>query len=320
MGQACHLVPRFYLDGWSKGNRMLSIRRGTGQCFPLKPEKAAFETDAYAVILPGGDKSYEAEEALAQLEGEAAAAMRRALADWPPSDEDKGHLSLLMVTQVTRGRDLAEHMNTILDYLTRTQFAMMPSDEESLKQRLRDANLEITDENLELVREMINDPDGYRVQMHQTHRVHSALKVGLDLYPHFYLRVWHLVTIPQRLFITTDRPVSLHADEESRGPFGSIGLMTADEVWMPLSPSELLVMTHPGTGPARRGTLRQDQVESVNLRVAANCHEWAFARPGNPQAEEITMMLAELSAPGVEIGGPSPAEWGQAAKGRGRQT
>jgi hypothetical protein len=78
-------------------------------------------------------------------------------------------------------------------------------------------------------------------------------------------------------------------------------------------------MSHPesdeqvGTS-AGIGTLPSELASSINLKVAAGCHEWVVARPDNPQVETIADLLWGRLAPQVEILGPTPEEW--AATGR----
>lgn len=88
--------------------------------------------------------------------------------------------------------------------------------------------------------------------------------------------------------------------------------MTADEIWMPLDPSTLLVMTHPdpATEPWVAG-LPKERVHEINEEIARECDEWVVAHPDNPQAETIAAWLKGQPAPRMTIGGPTPAEWAE---------
>ncbi len=95
--------------------------------------------------------------------------------------------------------------------------------------------------------------------------------------------------------------------------------MTADEIWMPLDPSVLLVMGHPDTQP-RVGKIPMDGVEAVNKRIAWECDEWVVARPENPQVESLAAWLRGQPAPRMRVGGPTPAEWADMGKRMRRRT
>jgi len=324
MGQRHHLIPRFYLKRWSVGGGagLSAIRRSTGDVLSLSPKTAAVETDAYAVELPEEGKSYAFEKMLSQVESDAALALANMLDSWPPLEKARLSWSMLMALQITRGRDFRDLQNTVADYFLKTQMALDSRDPAEMRERLRHAGLEATQENLDLMRDMMDHPDRYEFEMHPGARLVAAAETALELLPYLAGRTWSLAVLSEPLLITTDRPLTRHAERDSLPPFMGVGFATADEVWMPLDSTRLLVMSHPGTDPIV-GAVPPDKVESVNLRIAVECHEWVFARADNPQVEDIANFLVGKPTPKIEIQGPTPAEWAASArrvagKGRGR--
>jgi hypothetical protein len=154
MGQRHHLVPRFYLQRWSTGGKqgLGAIRRSTGEILAMSPRNAAVETDAYAIQVPDADKNYVVEKMLSAVESDAALALRRMLASWPPSELDKQRWSLLMALQLTRGLEFRANQNAIAEYLMKTQVSMDSRDPDSMRARLADAGLEPSEENSPLLR------------------------------------------------------------------------------------------------------------------------------------------------------------------------
>lgn len=319
MGQRHHLVPRFYLERWAVPGRALkAIRRSTGEVLVRRAKTVAFETDAYAIESPIEGKSYVVEEALSALESEAAIALRNMLSSWPPSQKDKESWSLLMAFQLTRGAAFRDNQNTIAEYMLKTQMALDSREPAVMHQRLEAAGLEPTDENLELLREMMDEPDSYRMALRPAYLLKHAFEIAFEALRYLVLREWSLVHIDLPLFVTCDHPLSLHSRSQNLGPFGSVGLMTADEIWMPLDPRVVLVMTHPDTEP-RVGTVPIEEVPGLNARIALECDEWVVAHPDNPHVGELAAMLKGRPSPRMEIGGPTPSEWAEAGRRMARQ-
>jgi hypothetical protein len=305
MTQRHHLVPRFYINGWSMpGQGLLALRRSTGEALERSAKTVAYETDAYAIDVPYEGKNYTVEKMLSSVESAAAKALRNMLASWPPSDEDRGSWSLLMALQVTRGRDFRDNMNAVQEHLLKTMVALSPRDDASMRKRLDDAGLEASEENLTLLREMMDDPGSYRVKMHPAHLLSQAMKTGVEMLPYLAGRTWNLGVLDEPLLITTDHPLTLHSAAESLGPFGAIGLMTADEIWMPLDPTRILVMTHPDT-EARVAKVPLELVPSINFGIASECYEWVVTRRDHPRPDILAEFIKGQPPPGIEIGGPS---------------
>ncbi|MGH2653142.1 MAG: DUF4238 domain-containing protein [Actinomycetota bacterium] len=314
MRQRHHLVPRFYLDRWSiPGKGLTAVRRSSGEVLSRSARTVAVETDAYAIEVPDEGKNYIVERMLGAVESEGAQALSNMLESWPPSEKDRESWALLMAFQVTRGRDFMDDMNKLEVYMTKTMVALDSRDPESMRRRLQDAGLEPTQDNMDLLREMMDKPDSYNLRVHPAHLLKTAMETGRDMLPYVAARTWNLLHFEQPVLITTDRPLTLHSEPESRGPFGAVGLMTADEVWMPLDPTRLLVMTHPDTEP-RVGTVPQAVVPSISLRIAAACNEWVVARPENPHVSAIAQFLKGRPGPTLEIAGPSLEEWSKAGE------
>jgi hypothetical protein len=258
-------------------------------------------------------RTYVVEKMLSAVESEAAIALRNMLATWPPSQKDRESWSLLMAFQVTRGRGFRDSASAAFVYLLKAQIALDSRDLGVMSERLRAAGLEPTEENLDILRKMMDAPDSYNLQMHPAHQVKLAMETGLEMLPLLAGRTWNLGILRDPTLVTTDHPLTLHSDPESRGPFGGVGLMTADEVWMPLDPTRLLVMSHPDTD-SRVADVPDELVPSINLRIAAECYEWVIARPDNPHVEAIADFIKGRPAAGLTIAGPTLEEWAAAGQ------
>lgn len=221
---------------------------------------------------------------------------------------------MLMALQITRGKDFKAMQNTVVNYFSKMQIAVDSRDPQVMRQRLKDADLEATQENLDLLREMMDEPDSYGDwELRSAHQLLGALETAVDLLPYLAGRTWSVGVLTDPRLITTDHPLIRHAEPGSVPPVIGVGYGTADEVWMPLDPLRILVMTHPDKDSIVGG-VPPETVEGLNRRIAVECHEWVFARRDNPQIEGIAVSLGGTPPPTMEIQGPTPSEWGASAR------
>ena len=89
---------------------------------------------------------------------------------------------------------------------------------------------------------------------------------------------WTVERCRRAMLLTSDRPVMNWRPPSTRDQFEGIGIETAQEVRLPITPTELLVMRHVG-GHADLVSVEPRRFEDVNRDIAAQCHEFVVARP-----------------------------------------
>ena len=82
------------------------------------------------------------------------------------------------------------------------------------------------------------------------------------------------------MFVTSDNPVALVANPS----VGSVGLRTAEQIVLPLTPRSCLLMDSGGTGDSRTTSITADQVLSTNLRTIAVADKWVYLHPDTPES------------------------------------
>lgn len=95
---------------------------------------------------------------------------------------------------------------------------------------------------------------------------------------------WHyvIVHVGSNRLVTSDVPVVLYrAATESYGVMPEIGLMYADELWMPLDPSHGLLLTRDFSTPRWLGDLPPAKVRAWNNALANASDRWTIWHPGS---------------------------------------
>lgn len=92
-----------------------------------------------------------------------------------------------------------------------------------------------------------------------------------------------------------ERPVVM-CSGRSGWPFGPDGVLTAHEVWVPVSRRQLLVMHWAGSPGGQREALSGDRVQDINRYLAALGGPMVFCCPSDAHAVEQAL-TEEMSMP-----------------------
>lgn len=109
-----HLLPQFYLRGFADRRERINVFPRAGQPGASKPHTTKItnvlvERDYYTITDGTGNESFIVEQALAQLEAAASAALRVLLDEGLVlSDQQRSAWSEFMAMQVTRGRQFRQ--------------------------------------------------------------------------------------------------------------------------------------------------------------------------------------------------------------------
>jgi hypothetical protein len=112
----------------------------------------------------------------------------------------------------------------------------------------------------------------------------QVLSMSLDiairkLGPRLAQHRWSVEHCAKPILFTSDRPVMCWRPRSGRDAYEGIGIETADEIRLPLSPQDLLVMRPTGIDEGVR-RVQAPRFERVNAAVASQCHEFVVGRRG----------------------------------------
>jgi hypothetical protein len=216
-----HIVPRSYLTKWAVdrkiGFRLVKEQRSLVQAVENVGTRRRF----YRRERPDGTEIDDVEWSLGEGEKAAAPVLRSFSENWPLPREEKGALAELFALQLIRGpRWKAEY-----EELTRRFLDDYPDDPDiKPEQREREETAFLSD----------------------THRLVQMLSTGRTLATALGSMHWTLVEFGAPLVATSDHPVVLWPDLDSRMPEASsikVGVLQCGEIRLPLSPTRAVLMT-----------------------------------------------------------------------------
>ena len=262
-----HLVPSSYLARFAdrRGRITVVSRARPSDRHTLKVTEAATFRDFYTLQHLEGADRYALERALSDVEAAGLDAVRRLCDDdGQLTGEQRSSLCRLAAFQRVRGqrvRRAGEAMSTVLQ-------RVMPSAWTDPEGNLVDG-VRRTDTG-----EFHPDPEH-----HLRTLVTSARQIE---------RVWvnwrlRLLRFDQPVLLTSDEPVQC-TKYPGGNPFEGVGAVNADEVWFPLDPRCLLVLSpRPTGGGWFDATDQQTAAVVANRAVAGGAYADIFVTPGrNP--------------------------------------
>jgi hypothetical protein len=114
----------------------------------------------------------------------------------------------------------------------------------------------------------------FELELHPNIAVVSMLEAAAALVDLFATMQWRRVSFPAPVLITSDKPVSLWA--ENRHSFSGVGVATADQISLPISPHKAFVIFPQGDD---HGTKLPSADELVR-RTVSGAGRWLFTKPG----------------------------------------
>lgn len=276
-----HFVPRFYLAGFCPADsEMLAIYdRVRNQFRTQRPSEVAHRRDYYAYEDDQGNKSFDIEDGLGQVETAASAVIQKIDAGQEISEDDRETLAIYVGYQYTR-TPVFQHMFDSLysQRTTKISKAGGAEDIDAVKAALEQAGVPPgmlgQAAVVDFAKALNVEPD----------RVLS-LGAMLRLAPRFAFvfkqmnwTVWRCQS-EKTSFVTTDNPFCMVPTKPlDGGVYKGAGMMSADTVnILPLSKSSCLALSVIGKPFAYR-PLENDVVRRVNLSVTVRCQEFVFAR------------------------------------------
>lgn len=241
-----HFVSQFYLANFADPNKpgqLNVLNVDTGVWFSTAPKNVGVETDFNRVERIGAPIDA-LESALAQFEGEAAAALKRTVESKSyPSDEDLNYLlNMIGLYHVRNPRSRSAYLE-FKDRSLRTlahQIVRDPDIFASITESARDAGeLNAESVSYEKVKQFV-ESNQYTIDVSLDSVHNMEFQVFDDVLPILGQRHWSLLTPQDDIcrFITSDHPVVITPKEP---PVVPVGLGTKEtELIFPLSPELLL--------------------------------------------------------------------------------
>ncbi len=279
MSQRQHTVPKTYLRGFSdtKG-RLRAFDRQQQREIPMSVNNASVVSDFYRLPdVPDGIDPLTVERLLSQKEAEASNALARIrkgeTAIEPAAREA---LAEFVGLQIVRTSKQWEEVQELGDWYGKLWFEGLSR--EGVAQRLRDADIQPSEDNIDSIMELVENPEKFRLVPPKGSFLLLFLNVYLRVLP--YLTEgwnWIVVRSAQRPFVTSDAPVALVGDTVD----GGLGVANADEIWLPVGRHHAVVLTRDFSLPPVLLGLSCDHVGRICQRIALEANRWVYWHPAD---------------------------------------
>jgi hypothetical protein len=270
-------VPRCYLKRFAGGGEQVRVfpKHDPTKNFVANIINIAVEKDFYAISTEAG-LSQEIEHRLAEIEGNACAAMGRIdRTSWPPSPEDRSILANFIALQITRGSTFRELQAGIIDDIMKMAGRMQAAHPEGIRGLLGD---EVTDEEVEEVTATLRAGD-FTVTPNKNASIIDAMHVAAELVGYTVGLRWDLIVSPVPAILTSDAPVSLWRRKHGPNDNWGVGVETADEITFPIDPNQCLLL-HPSDHETDLdGVPVREAVLTLNMRTALGAYRYFFSHP-----------------------------------------
>lgn len=273
-----HVVPRFYLRRFADARDLIAVFDAEeDRDENISPRQASVISDFYTIDV-GAGPSDEIERRLSEIESRAAEALRRIDAGtFPPTTQDRGAIASFMALQHVRGpqfRATQDRTATLMMQLASRVAASQPNYVREMWRRTNGADP--TESELELAIEQFGRGE-VEVTLTREHHIGVMLELGASIFPYFFGRRWFLAQGTD--LVTSDMPVILWSRPERRAI--GIGVMTADEIVMPIAPDRALVLLQPFVASEERTLALTERGNLVlRSRARANAQRHTYRRPG----------------------------------------
>lgn len=283
-----HYVPRFYLDRFSSGRGQVTVydRQREIDSHITSTKNAAVISGLYTLIDDDGNGDLSAEKLLSKLEGDAKRVMESIDVDhWSditPEDHDYQTLCLYIATQFVRTPEHRFQKRVLYDLNLKAALEMpyrrygingvarFLEDMQGAPPTVQEVSAAIG------VIERIED---FRFIMNDNLLVLDTFEESAGVAAMLHGRQWTLLRADEDLFLTTDRPVVPWRKRTKANRHRGVGPANAEEVYFPLDPRQMLVISDGSSLPWTVATVMRERADQINQRVAHWATRWIYHRP-----------------------------------------
>lgn len=281
VGKKHHRLPRFYMERWVNSRGMIQvIDRESGEFRLSKPINSLLEKDYYSFVTKSGDISGALEDLLTEIEGSAsedlAALLTSPFREFPVPERYRESLILFATFQAARGHRNRRTNEFLTDFITRMEFSSI--DSENVEAFLRARAIEPTLEAIEACLKFVGELDEIEFVPHTNSALQNMMNLLPKLFEAIQSRPMLVVNYGAPSIATCDEPLILISYRERS--LTGLGFLDADEIWLPLSPSHLLVFGRINTSPTDQ--IWRDRAldpAEVNGRISWNSHQFIVTLP-----------------------------------------
>lgn len=272
-----HTVPAFYLRRFADANGQIErVAKSSGERTIMSVRNATVEVDFYTVETDEGPSDM-IEWRLSEIESMAAVALQHLDQGEPPTPDDLTGLCNFIAIQITRGPDFREKIDDFNTQIMRKvmmlEAGLGPGRVAEIVERA--LGRPPTEEEVTEAMGWMSRGD-YKVSLHPNRAINAMLEGASELVEPFSRMRWKVAGFEDPVLITSDRPVSLWV-KDPLPPFYGVGVLTADEISLPISPTKAFVI-YPNADTDTE--LEGPSAGELDRRTVNSANRWLFMNPG----------------------------------------
>jgi hypothetical protein len=276
-----HFLPQLILRGFDRDGQVGTFDREQQKAFRQSIERAAAENDYNTLLLEDGSLSDTAETLIGSLiEGPAGKVLAR-IADggWIETEKERLSVSRFVCFQFLRVPSNREQMDAAADQLMKLDMAA--GGPVKLREVLeKQFQRPVTDDEVREHWDAIKDFDDWTLALPREHHVQESLEMVDEFTPALASAYcWCVMRWTRCHLLTSDNPVVLFPPDGSIGP---VGLYTAGAIYMSISRTTALVLTHRAVSPLADGQELAGtfaMARRLNGATAATGRRWIYHHP-----------------------------------------
>lgn len=280
VGARHHTVPRFYLEYWADADGHIDVvEKPGGRRYTTVPKTASAETDFYTYIDLDGKPAGHMEQVLGVIEAGASAAIGRIthpiFGQFPPPLDDRLEIATFIAFQMVRGKRRRREIETHADFYMKLKYSALDSD--AIKHLLEEQHGHASPEQIAEMEDFVANLDEYEFVPDPNEHLRMMGGLAQEIFRRLLRRHWYLAVFEAPVLITCDEPVMLYKRNPS--PLRGYGVLDADEIWFPLNPSMLLILTLEPQPITVRFEGPVESAQTVNGYAAHNAYQNIFLHP-----------------------------------------
>jgi len=276
-----HFVPRAYLDRFALGH-MVVVRRRDSKIFTANTAKVAVQCGLYDIGAGADHRDSTVEFRLADWESDALDAIYELDRTGKPPSKGSRHraaLALFLALQLSRTpeqRERVEFASRVAKYADGREVVA-----ELVAEHLENVHLRAkpSAKEVEAAHEFVSI-DLSNGATTPEFAISLMLKSAILMAPLLADLSWTIEIDRKELLIASDTPLVIWRAPSPRDAYEGVGIMTADELRIPLDPSKQLVLAKKTRTETARIT--PERSRACNQDHADSCHRFIL---GNPRAE-----------------------------------
>ena len=273
-----HYVPRFYLERFAdQRGRLRAFNRQSGESITTSAKSVAVERDFYKIPDGVGIPVETLEELFSMAESDAAAAMRKVVAEGRVGVAERYVLAPYIALQTLRTRRSRNTRREMFEWVETLQAQIR------LRERLSSGEFERESDRAS-AEELLGQLEAGEIRIGLDDEAFVGMSLlGLEEVSLELLEGWNwlVVMLTGPKFVTSDHPVCLLGEPEPGSPGTNVGVGNALEIWLPVDPRHALVLSRDHALVSPLIDLSNGHVRCINLRLALENERWTFYHPAS---------------------------------------